>query len=71
MGEEVLVSWVSAGLAVLSSHPALFVLPALFVPEGDFVIVLVYFFLYILFYVFVSVFFPHFCTGLLLCGCYM
>ena len=42
-----------------------------FVPEGKFVACFCLFFLFILFYIMVSVFFPHFCTGLLLCGCYM
>ena len=43
-----------------------------FVPEGNLVTCFLFFSLYLLyifFYVMVSVFFPHFCTGLLLCGC--
>ena len=50
-----------------------FSLASPFVLEGDFVTCFCLIFLYILFYVpvLVSVFFPHFCTGLLLRGCYM
>ena len=65
------MSWVSAGLAVLSSLPALLVLTALLFWRGTLCLFFLFIFLYILFYIMVSVFFPHFCTGLLLRGCYM
>ena len=39
--------------------------------EGDFVTYFCLIYIYVLFYVFVSVFFPNFCTGLLLHGCYI
>ena len=59
------------GSGSLSSLPAILVLSAfLFRGElGD--LFLVYFFLYVLFYITVYVFFPHYCKGLLLRGCYM
>ena len=48
MGVEVLVTWVSAGLAVLSSLPAFFVLPALFFRRGTC-------FLYVFFFIYYSI----------------
>ena len=68
MGEGNVVFWVSARLVVLSSLPALLVLSALLFQRGILWLVLFILSLCIIFYNYV--FFPHFCTGLLLHGCY-
>ena len=47
-----------------------FSLASPFVPVGDFVTFVSYFPFYIIF-ILVYLFFPHFCTGLLLRGCYI
>ena len=74
MGAVVLVSWVSVDLAV-SVPSRLFSSCRPFCSGGNFgtcFFIYLFFYLYIyIFYRMVSVFFPHFCTGLLLRGCYM